>query len=135
MTTTRLLTLLLCGCLLSVQTTRADEDKNAWREKVDTAIAGGIKLLEAKDYAGFLKAFVEPEMMEKFSKDGSIDEFAKMFGEKKGPQLLEVLKKIKYMKPTMEQDGKVASFDVEIEGTSKKGIKFRKIEKYWYIIN
>jgi len=111
---------------------QADE-KNAWREKVDTAVTGGIKLLEAKDYAGFLKAFVEPEMMEKFG-DG-IDEFAKMFGEKKGPQLLVVLKKIKDMKPTMEEDGKVASFDVQVEGSSKKGIKFKKIDKYWYIMN
>lgn len=109
------------------------DDKNEWREKVETAITGGIKLLEAKDYAGFLKAFVEPEMLGKFG-DG-IDEFAKMFGEKKGPQLLGVLKKIKDMKPTMEQDGKVASFDVEIDGSSKKGIKFKKIDKYWYIIN
>lgn len=134
MNTIRSLTVLLCGCLLSVSTLRAD-DKDAWREKVDTAIAGGIKLLEAKDYAGFLKAFVEPEMMQKFSEGGSIDEFAKMFGEKKGPQLLGVMKKIKDMKPTMEKDGTIASFDVEIEGVSKKGIKFKKIDKYWYIIN
>ncbi len=134
MTTIRLLAVLMCGCLLSVSTLRAD-DKDAWREKVDTAITGGIKLLEAKDYAGFLQAFVEPDMMKKFSEGGSIDEFAKMFGEKKGPQLLGVMKKIKDLKPTMEEDGKIAKFDVEFEGSSKKGIKFKKIDKYWYIIN
>lgn len=135
MTALRMLAVLLCVILISVSALRADEDKNAWREKVETAVAGGIKLLEAKNYVGFLEAFVEPEMLEKFSKGGSIEDFAKKFGQDKAPVLLKILNKIKDMKPTMEQNGKVASYDVEVEGSPKKGIKFKKIDKYWYIIN
>lgn len=127
------LAVLLSAVTVFGSTARAD-DKNSWREKLETVIPGGIRLLESKDYAAFLQAFVEPEMIEKLG-GGSIDEFAKKFGEKKGPQLLTVMKKIKDMKPTMEQDGKVANFEVEVEGSSKKGIKFKKIDKYWYIIN
>lgn len=109
------------------------DDKQAWREKLDTAIPEGIRLLEAKEYASFLKAFVEPSEFEKLTQTIGLEEFAVKFGEKKAGQLLEVLKHIKGKAPKI--DGNDAVYDVKVEGFSKDKIKFKKVEKYWYIIN
>ena len=123
------------GILLLCTGWLAADEKRAFQENLDTAIAEGIKMLESQEYSKFLKTFVDPEQFKKFSELGDIEEFAKKFGEKKGKQLLEVLKSIKGKTPKMEEDGKKATFDIKIEGVSKDSIIFAKVEKYWYIKN
>lgn len=128
------LMLVFVSVMLNVGNIQAD-DKKAFQEKLDTSIVEGIRLLEAKDYTNFLKTFVDPEQFKKFSESGNIEEFANKFGERKGPQLLEVLKSIKGKEPKLENDGKKATYEIKIEGVSKNTITFVKIEKYWYISN
>ena len=123
-------------CLLAIGLHQVSaEDKDVVRENLNTAIPYGIKLLEAKEYLAFLKAFVEPEQLKKFSDRGDIEEFANKFGEGKSRQLLLVLKQIKDNKPTLSEDGKKAAYDIQVEGVTKKGITFTKVGKYWYINN
>lgn len=129
----RVLFLLMSVLLINQGMLRAD-DKDAPREKLDTAIAEGIRLLEAKEYASFLKSFVPPDVLKQLD-GGSIDEFAKKFSEKKAGQLLAALKSVKNEKPKMDDDGKTATFEIKLEDAPRKTVVFKKIEKYWYISN
>jgi len=134
MNLTRIITLLICVVLLGQGIARG-QDKDAVREKLDTAIVEGIRLLEAKEYATFLKNFADPEQLKKVTESGKIDEFAQKFGEGKAKQLILVLKAIKGAAPKMSEDGKTATFDISVEGVNKKTIGFTKVGKYWYISN
>lgn len=134
MSLTKIAFAMLCLITMSIEQSRG-EDKDAVREKLDTAIGEGIRLLEAKEYVAFLKNFVEPEAFKKFSEAGNIEDFAQKFGESKAKQLTEVLKSIKTATPKISEDGKKATFDISVEGVSKKNIAFTKIGKYWYINN
>lgn len=112
------------------------DDKNAWREKLDTVIPGCIKLLEAKEHVKLLEAIVEPDQLDKLKeKEGGMDAFAMQFGKKKAEMLLKVLKEVKGRNPTMEENGIIASYEVNVEGFPKKALKFRKVDKCWYIMN
>lgn len=122
------LTLVLASVMVHAQ-------DNTWQEKLETAIPEGIKLLEAKEYVKFLKAFVEPPHLQKLSEQGSVEDFAENFGKTKGPQLLKVLQNIKGRTPTLEEEGTKATYEVSVEGVSKKTITFRKHGKTWHIAN
>ena len=113
------------------------EDKPDPREKLETIIPLGIKQLEAKDYVKFLKTFVNPEDFEQITKNVSAEEFAKRFGEDKSAGVLKVLKSIKDAKPTLDKDGKEATFDIKKEDqvNDKPTIVFVKKDKFWYIRN
>jgi hypothetical protein len=122
------LTLVLVSVMVHAQ-------DNIWQEKLETAIPEGIKLLEAKEYVKFLKAFVEPAHLQKLSEQGSVEDFAENFGKTKGPQLLKVMQNIKGRTPTLEEEGTKATFEVSVEGVTKKTITFRKHGKTWHITN
>ena len=80
-----MMTLACCGLAYG-------EDKADSREKLETIIPLGVKQLESKDYAKFLKTFVAPEDYELITKNVAIDEFAKKFGEERSAPLLKILK-------------------------------------------
>jgi len=105
------------------------------RENLETAIPVAIKLLEKKDCKLFLEQFVPPKLLENILKKVTIDEFAKKFSEEKSERLIAVLKEVEAAKPKLEQDGKLATFQLEKELAGKKSISFKKINKYWYIAN
>jgi hypothetical protein len=111
---------------------RAD-DKPDPREKVDTAVAEAIRLMEAKDYAGLLKNFVPPDDLKKMTAVVTLDEAGKRFGEGKAPRLLKALKEAKSLKPTMDASGNKATFTFKESIDGKNDIVFAKIGKYWYI--
>ena len=105
------------------------------REKLDTAVPEAIRLLEAKDYSTFLKNFIPPDDLKKVTEKATLDEFAKQFGENKGPRLLQVLKSIRDAKPTLDSSGKKATYELKEPIDRKKTITWVKVEKYWYIQN
>jgi hypothetical protein len=102
---------------------------------LDTAIPNGIKLLEAKDYKSFLKAFVPPDVHAKMTAEKGEDAFVARFADGKAEKLLSVLKAIKDKKPTMTDQGKVAVYDLAEEIAGKKTIQFIQIGNAWYIKN
>lgn len=122
------LTLVLASVMVHAQ-------DNTWQEKLETAIPEGIKLLEAKNYIAFIKAFIEPSYLNVNSEKEALDDLAKKFAEKKGPQLLLVLKNIQGRTPTLEEDNTKATYEVNVEGAAKKTITFRKHGKTWHIAN
>lgn len=131
-----MLRLSLCLTLLALASVAQADDKNAWREKLDTVIPECIKLLEAKEYIKLLEAMVEPDHLNKLKeKEGGMEGFVEQFRKRKAGDLLKVLKEVKGRSPSMEENGTVATYEVNVEGFSKKAIKFRKHDKYWYIMN
>lgn len=113
----------------------AEDVKPDPREKIETAIPEGIRLLEAKEYEAFVKSFVPPADLKKITEGTSLEEFAKKFGERKVPRLLKILEEIKDAKPHMDDTGRKATFALKEEIGRKKSITFLKVEKHWYIQN
>lgn len=104
------------------------------RENLDTAITEAIRLLEKKDYAAFLTTFSEPGRMAK--RRDSIQEFAAEFGRERAALVLDMLKHIQKAKPTMSENGTVATFAIDPKLTGgRDNVRWRKTERYWYIDN
>jgi hypothetical protein len=118
---------------LTVAGTAAPAPKADPREKLETAITEAIRLLEAKDYATVLKHCLTPDDLKAITEKIPLDEFAKQFGEGKADRLLKVLKSIEDVKPTLDKEGKTATFKLKEEADGKKTISWVKIGKYWYI--
>ncbi|HMP02115.1 MAG TPA: hypothetical protein PKD86_04820 [Gemmatales bacterium] len=114
------------------------QDKEAWRENIDTAIEEGIRLLEAKEYVTFVKSFISPKELEQVKQEMSWEELASRF-ERDGnaATLLKVFKAIKGQKPEQtEDDGRKMRFAVPKElKAPRSDIVFVKIGKYWYLSN
>lgn len=111
----------------------AEDAKPDPQAKLETAVPEAIRLIEAKEYAKFLKNYVAPEDFKKITAEKPLDEFAKFFGERKAEPLLKVLKAAKDVKPTLDADGKKATFKVKDPIDGRESISFQKIDKRWYI--
>jgi hypothetical protein len=104
------------------------------RTSVETAIPEGIRLLEAKDYATFLRLFVPPDVLKELSAAESFEGFAKTFGEDgKATAVLAALKSIRGTKPAIDGDGRRATFTLKVPTEGKTTITFIKIGEFWYI--
>lgn len=114
----------------------ADDDAKAHlREKVPTAIAEAIRMLEAKEYEDFLKEFVSPKDLKTITEKIPVSTLATQFKGAKADTLLRTLKSIKDRQPTLEEGGSIAAFPVTVAGAPRSSIKFIKVGKYWYIQN
>jgi hypothetical protein len=113
--------------------TRATEDKSKTKT-VQATIEKGIKLLEAKEYASFLKQFVKPEDMDRILKEAkSLDKFAEKFGQDSAADLLKVFKHIKDAPPLLSSDGKQAKYMLNVPGIHQKEITFTKVDNRWCV--
>lgn len=128
--------LLISSLVISFVTPVVAQDvKPESREALETAIPEGIRLLEAKEYKVFVEIFVPPADLKKIIEGTSLEEFAKKFGERKAPRLLEVFEEIKGTNPSLDDSGTKATFALKEEKDGKKSITFVKVDKYWYIKN
>jgi hypothetical protein len=105
------------------------------REKLETAIPEGIRLLEAKEHKTFLQKFAAPDDLARFTRKLSLEELARQFGKDKAVVLLKILRSVKGKKPTIEAKGKKATFKHNVKGAGKESISFVKVDKFWYIQN
>ena len=102
------------------------------REKLDTAIAEGVRLLEKKDYVAFLTAFVTPADLAARGK--SVEDFAAEFATERGEVALVALKQIQTLKPAMSADGTSATFQLHLADERAPGaMTWTKIGARWYI--
>lgn len=108
-------------------------DKPDPREKVDTAIAEAVRLIEAKEYVKLLKDFVPPDELKRITEATDINEFAKKFADGKAPRLLKALKATKGIEPTMSDDKSRATIKFRETVDGKDKIEFLKVGKHWYI--
>ena len=104
-------------------------------ESLDTLIAEGIRLLEAKEYVKTIEFLATPEdvaMMKKM--EGGVEQVAKVFGETKADLALQVLKQIKTQKPTMNAEETLATYKIK-DAKEIPEMKFERIGKQWFLRN
>jgi hypothetical protein len=111
------------------------EEKPDPRENLDTAIPEALRLIEKKDYEGLLKAFVAPKELEMIVGTKPLAGFAQKFGEHKAAGLETALKEAKSITPTFNEAKDEATFQFKEPLNGQPGIKFQKVDKYWYIKN
>ena len=135
---TRLVSIVLVLVLGFVSLVYAADDppkKANPREKLETIIPEGIRLLKAKKYKTFLEQFVAPEDLKRIKSRVKLEDMAELFGKRKAGVLLSVLESIKDQEPEVSDDGKTATYRLSKPAGSKKKIEFQKVGKYWYIKN
>ncbi len=129
MTTLRSFLALVLLSILGSPLLAADAD----RESLEKIIPYGIGLLEAKNYKGFLEAFMTPDDLKGATKKQTIDELAADFGKGPAADILMVLKKIKDLKPKLDEKGTTATYTVPEAIKGETEFKFTKVDKFWYI--
>jgi len=129
---------LLCASLLLNQAVPAARPSDP-REQVVTAVAHGVRLLEAKEYGRFLQEFVSPlEFKQLFHAEPGtpIDpKIAANFAEDRAPQLLQALRDAQNATPVFEDDGRTAVYPLRTPIGGRSAMAFIKVGKYWYIKN
>jgi hypothetical protein len=129
---------LLCASLLLSQAATPAKPSDP-REQVATAVAHGVRLLEAKEYARFLQEFVSPLEIKKLlgSEPGAaIDpKVAANFAEDKAEKLLQGLRDAQKATPAFEDDGRTAIYPLRTPIGGRATMVFTKVGKYWYIRN
>jgi hypothetical protein len=104
------------------------------RTSLETAVPEAVRLLEAKDYATFLRLFVPPEALKELSAAESFDGFVRAFVEDgKAAAMLTALKGIRGSKPVIDGEGRRATFTLKAPVEGKTTITFLKIGAFWYI--
>jgi hypothetical protein len=93
----------------------------------DDLIATGIRLLEAKDYAGFFRSCMPPAMVKEMDKDGKFEMAAAMTGAMLAPALVTAMNELKGKTPQYNADKTQATFD-----DAQKTVML-KIDGRWYI--
>ncbi len=121
------------ACVVAFAALVRGQTKADPREKLDTAIPEAIRLLEAKKYETFLQKYVVPDQLKEIIKAVSLEEFAQSFGRNKAPALLRVLKAVKGKKPSLDKEGKKATFKHGVKGVPYDSITFVKVDKFWYM--
>src|SRR5262249_44094590 len=111
----------------------AEPEPGKPQEKLETAIPHGIKLLEDKKYAEFLKMYAPPDLVKKLG-DG-LPKFAEGFGKDKAKDLLGALKEIKGTKPELTDEGKKATFKLKTTIAGRDSMTWYKKDKNWYVGN
>ncbi len=107
------------------------------RQNLDKLVPETIRLLEAKEYATVLETLVPPDEFKKFIGEVPLAEATEQFGKNAAAKLLELMKVVKDLKPTLSEDGIVATFDIpqKTPETHKKPMVFTKIDGKWFLNN
>jgi hypothetical protein len=105
------------------------------RREPATAIAEGIRLLEAKDYVTFVKTCFRPSEVEELTKKfGTVEDVAKALEKAGKPaQLLEVLKAASTLTPTLNATGTRADYKFEKPVAGANRLSLAKVGDLWYL--
>ena len=105
------------------------------RSGLRSCIATVTRLLEKKEYVTVITTSVPPKTLERILKGTTVEQLAENFSQKKAGRLLEVLKAIGDVEPSVEAGGRVASFALKQAIGGKMKITFEKVGRYWYTRN
>jgi hypothetical protein len=98
------------------------------------ALALAIKLLEAKDYAGYVKRLYPPEDLAKELKEHGIDGLVQMdLGRGKSERLLRDLKLVKGATPVYNEKRTSVTFSAKEAGGRPVSVRFILRDGKWYI--
>jgi hypothetical protein len=102
---------------------------------VKAAIAEGLRLLEAKDVATFLKTFMKPtDLTEHLSKFGTMEKLtAALSRHKESALLLEKFRAASKVEPTFSGDGVRANFPFDAVIGNDRRLQLEKIGDRWYL--
>jgi hypothetical protein len=100
---------------------------------VKAAIAEGLRLLEAKDFATFLKTFMKPtDLTEHLSKFGTMEKLtAALSRHKESALLLEKFRAASKVEPTFSGDGVRANFPFDAVIGNDRRLQLEKIGDRW----
>jgi hypothetical protein len=122
--------LVFSGVVQSSATQPADP-----RREPASAIKEAIRLLEARDYAAFVKTCMRPsELEEMLVKHKTVEEVAKEFAQSdRAARMLDVLKAASTMTPVMNADGTRANYTFEKPVGGAKRLSLAKVDGLWYL--
>jgi hypothetical protein len=104
------------------------------QDALGAAIAHGLALLRAKDYTGFLKAFVPPDELKKMTEDSTLEKEAAQIASELGGNVLAIFERIQDIRPVLNKEGTLATFTLPGEGVDgEHEFTFKRIGKDWYI--
>lgn len=107
--------------------------KELTEEKPEAAIEAAVKLLEAKDYTGFLMRLMDPDELAEALKGMQLDELAKFEVEYRAEKLLRDFKLLKGTKPELNKEATRAVFRANDPNGKKVEVTFKKVKGSWYV--
>jgi hypothetical protein len=128
----RFVTAIAMSCLCLTTSLHAVLQNADPRKSPETAVKEGIRLLEAKKYADFLRTFAQPSELEELLASRSLEELGADYGERRAPDMLAALRAAAAMKPTLTQDGSRAEYRFEKPFGRERRISMQKIGEFWY---
>lgn len=103
------------------------------RTEPETALALATKLMESKDYAGFLKTFARPSELAELLAKRSLAEVAAEFGRERATDLLAALKAALMTEPTYNTDRTRVDYRFQKPFGRERAVTLVKIDAYWYL--
>lgn len=126
-------------CLVVVLIKNSAGDPQARQESLETAIPEAIRLLDAGEYELFLRRYIPPEKLQELEAKGGFAPFVKGLEEVKGSYLPALLRQAQEQKtPPLQNNKPIVEYRIDAKKLGEKGpshLRFRKIDKYWYIDN
>lgn len=106
------------------------------RADIKTAIPEAIRLLEAKDYANFIKSFMPPSQLSQMPIP--VDQLAAMMSADPSAAaqfqtMIDVLKRIQTLTPTMDASGNKATYTLDPPAGNEKQVSLVKENGLWYL--
>jgi hypothetical protein len=95
-----------------------------------------VRLLDRKDYEGFLDHFLSPQDKAEMLKQTTLQNAAQQFGASKAADLLAILQSLRSKIPRYTSDGNTAAFTYESGSPPvRQEIRFQRADRNWYLRN
>ena len=129
------MTTLIFAVLIGLGSGEKEEPAANPQAELNSAISYGLELLNEKDYENFIQKLARPADLKKILETKKLDELVEAFSSDKAKKTILALKHIQNVEPTLNEDGTVAEFPLELNGFPQKTIVFERVEGLWYIRN
>jgi hypothetical protein len=126
---------MLCICAVAPAFAEDNGGNNGTPEQLTKALNEGIAMLDSKQYETFIERFVMPEDKVKKLKSKTMDQLVLGFAREKADSLERIFQSLKTKTPEISDDGKKATYTIEMEPRKKQKIEFRRIGNEWYLKN
>jgi hypothetical protein len=99
------------------------------------ALAGtidkAVKLLEARKHEEVVRLLIEPKELDRWLQSTTMERVVEGFQGRKADDLLLVLRQVRERTPTIDEDGRRATF--KLDGAVRKDVDFARIGDKWYL--
>jgi hypothetical protein len=98
---------------------------------LSATIDKAVKLLEAQKHEEVVRLLIEPKELERWLESTTMERVIDGFKGRKAEDLLLVLKQVRERTPTLDADGRQATF--KLDGAVRKDVDFARIGDKWYL--